>query len=164
MRDRDALEEVAASYGEMLLRTAYVQLGDRHAAEDVAQEALIAAWDAARRTGRDTNLKRWLLGILFNLCRKYRRSFWRRLRRERRAAEQRFLAADATAERDERLVRLQSGLQKLDEMHRAVIVLRFEQQLSVAETAEVLGIPEGTVKSRTHAAVRALRTHMGESS
>jgi RNA polymerase sigma-70 factor (ECF subfamily) len=56
-----------------------------------------------------------------------------------------------------RIDAVRAALEQLDADHRTVIALRFEQACSVAETAEALGIPEGTVKSRTHAAIRRLR-------
>lgn len=161
-RDRDALEELARRYGDALNRAAHVYFGDPHDAADVAQDTLLAAWDGVRRVRDDTDLRPWLFGILFNLCRKRQRSWIRRRRRERRAAEQRRQEADgARGDVEERLERLRGCMDRLEEPHRAVVVLRYVQGLSVAETAAALGVPEGTVKSRTHAALAKLRQEMG---
>jgi RNA polymerase sigma-70 factor (ECF subfamily) len=54
------------------------------------------------------------------------------------------------------------GLDELPDAHRQVLVLRFYADLSVPGIAEELGIPEGTVKSRLHSAVRALRARLHE--
>ena len=62
-----------------------------------------------------------------------------------------------TAERDE----LASAMSQLSPAHREVLVLTFIQGLSYAETAEVAGVPEGTIKSRLSNAKRALRTILG---
>ena len=159
-RGRAALERLAERFGPELARAAYLYLGDAHAAEDVAQETLIAAWDGARRCRHETRLRPWLFGILFNQCRKYRRSLWRRIRRERVAARRRVEAHDGGRENDEQLEMLRQALGKLDDGLRAVIILRFGQNFSIAQAAEALDLPEGTVKSRTHSAIQKLREYM----
>lgn len=157
-RDRASLQDLIERYGTALARAAYLHLGDDHAAEDVAQETLIAAWDRARRAWPETRLRPWLFAILFNQCRKHRRSLWRRLRRERVAGERRLADGLDNTEREEQLEMVREALGQLDERLRSVIILRFEQGFSVAQTAATLHLPEGTVKSQTHAAVRELRT------
>jgi len=156
LREPAALAELAERYGAALVRTACLHLGNGHAAEDLAQETLLAAWDGARRVAEGSNLRPWLMGILLNQCRKYRRSWWRRLRRQWTAAQRRTArAADAPSE--EELESLREALARLDEKLRSVVILRFLEGFSVAQTAEALRIPEGTVKSRTHAALRELK-------
>lgn len=159
-RDGAALEKIALEYGAPLSRAAYLYLGDGHEAADVAQDVLIAAWDGAGRTTEKTPLRAWLFGILFHICRKRRRTFARRRRREEKAAERRpsFLAAPwEGVEAEERLEALRAALGTLDGPMREVILLRYEQGMSVLETARALDIPEGTVKSRTHKAIATLR-------
>src|SRR5437867_3274797 len=117
MRKRDlaALKDLAENFGDDLARAAYLFLGDHHGAADAVQEALLAAWDGARRTKDDTALRPWLFGILFNRCRKERRSRRRRIRREKTAARS-LAAARGTApaeasggEDDERLQALKTA-------------------------------------------------------
>ncbi len=160
--DHDALAKLAVRYGAALVGAAYLFLGDHHAAEDLGQETLIKAWDCARRTRADSRLEPWLFGILFNLCRRHRRSLWRRLRREKHAADRRVVSTLVALEAEEQLLQIQAAIRRLDDDHRAVIVLRFEQNMGVAETGLVLGIPEGTVKSRTHVAMKKLRSYLGQ--
>ena len=159
-RDRAALERLVDRFGPQLTRAAYLHLGDAHAAEDVTQETLVAAWDGAPRCRDETRLRPWLFGILFNRCRKYRRSLWRRMRRERLVARRRLEEQSGGRENDEQLEMLHQALGKLDDDLRAVIILRFGQDFSVAQAAEALGLPEGTVKSRTHSAIQKLREYM----
>lgn len=164
-RDQTALAQITRSYGPALTRAAYLHLGDGHAAEDAAQEALIAAWDGAHRTGSETALWPWLLGIVFNCCRKHLRSLTRRRRREQHAHALRLAEQGATESanpsgEDDRSFALRQALLELPEILRCVVILRYEQSLSVSETAAALGIPQGTVKRRCHDAIGQLREHM----
>jgi RNA polymerase sigma factor (sigma-70 family) len=160
LRDREGLERVVRRYSAALVRAAYLHLGDAHAAEDMTQETFIAAWDAARRARPQTHLRSWLFGILFNRCRKYQRSMLRRVRRERTAARRRNAERNDHDNNDEQLESLRRALTSLDEDLRAVVILRYERGCNLAETAEALGLPVGTVKSRTHAAIRKIRRHI----
>ena len=158
--DDDALVHLVRRHGPALARVAYLQLGDLHAAEDVVQETLLAAWSCARRTRPATRLQPWLFGVLFNQCRKYRRSLWRRLVRERAAVERKHVFNSEQTWPLERIELLRKAMSQLDESLRAVVILRYERSFSVLQTAEALGLPEGTVKSRTHAARRKLKEYM----
>jgi RNA polymerase sigma-70 factor (ECF subfamily) len=158
-REPAGLEMLVGQYGASLRRASYLYLGRADAAEDVTQETFIAAWDQAARAAGDTQLRPWLFGILFNRCRKYRRSWWRRLRREKVAAE-RWTQQGRTESPDEQLEVLRLAMARLSEDLRAVVILRYEREMSVSEAAAALGVPEGTIKSRTHTALRQLREHM----
>lgn len=155
-RRESALEAVVQTFGQGLSATAFALLADRSLAQDAVQETFIAAWDGARRARPQSQLRPWLYGILLNRCRKLQRSARRRRRHERarrtRAAPP---APDATS-----TDRLAEALDRLVEGQRAVIVLRFQQGLSVAETSAALEIPEGTVKSRCAAAIGKLRKEL----
>jgi len=163
LRDKGGLDELARDHGSALVRAAYLFLGDAAAADDVAQDAMIAAWDAAPRAGPGTRLRPWLMGILFNRCRKWKRSLWRRFKRERAAAEVRREGEVAEGGEDEaeRLEALRRSVRRLDESLREVLILRYERRMSVEECAAALGVPQGTVKSRVHKAVQLLRVYMG---
>ena len=160
-RQKAALEELAVQFSQPLTRAAYVYLGDADAAQDAAQDTLIAAWDGASRTSEQTALRPWLFGVLFNCCRKQLRSLARRRKREESTARgETFSPASDIADRENQQ-RLQAAMAELPEDLRQIVVLRFEQQFSVEETASALGIPQGTVKSRLHAALERLRTMLG---
>ena len=160
MREEDALRQLAQQYGAALMRAACLHLRDTHAAQDVVQDTLIAAWDRARRAQPGTRLRAWLFGILFNRCRKHQRSLVRRLRRERAVAKDIHTGQGGNEGPDERLELLRRALEQLDERSRAVIILRYDRGLSVSETAAALEVPEGTVRSRTHAGITRLREYM----
>ena len=158
-RSTDALARLVQAYGDRLTRAAWLYLGDAHAAQDAAQETLIAAWDGAGRTTEQTVLRSWLFGILINRCRKHVRSAIRRRQREKAAMALR-PEMTVVAEDDQRLEKLQKSLERLCPEHRELIILRFYENMSVLQTAMTLEIPEGTVKSRCHAAIADLRRLM----
>lgn len=162
-RDETALVQITRQYGQAMTRAAYLHLGDAHAAEDAAQEALIAAWDGAHRTGGTTALWPWLLGITLNRCRKHLRTLMRRRRRELHAhsLHQAHAEASQPSESNDRAGALRLALLALPEPLRCVIILRYEQGLSIAQTADALTLPQGTVKRRCHDAILKLRQHMG---
>jgi RNA polymerase sigma-70 factor (ECF subfamily) len=127
-------------------------------ADDLFQESWIRVARARDRFDRSRRFSTWLFQIANNLC----RDRWRRLDARRRALEawksELETGGDARsappAAPDRRLARV---LDRLPERQREVLVLRYWQDQSEADVAEILGIPRGTVKSRLHAAVRAAR-------
>ncbi|MDC1142498.1 RNA polymerase sigma factor [Planctomycetota bacterium] len=154
-RDRDAIEELSEMFGNALSRAAWVYLGDHHAAADVVQETLITAWDSARKLKKESNLRPWLFGILFNRCRKVLRTLSRRRKREERAGLARYETNESPDTEP-----LHRALRQLDADSRKVVVLRYLEEMNVEQTALALGIAEGTVKSRTHTALQKLKQLM----
>jgi RNA polymerase sigma-70 factor (sigma-E family) len=157
-RDADFAAYLAARQPS-LLRTAYLLTGNRHDAEDLVQTAfakLYLSWDNVRHQG---SMDGYVRRILVN----EHNSLWRRAwkRREHTSDATALHALDAPHEdvRDEGLgAALWDVVQTLPRKARAVVVLRYYEELSEAETAAVLGISVGTVKSQTSRALAALRT------
>jgi DNA-directed RNA polymerase specialized sigma24 family protein len=96
-----------------------------------------------------------------NLCLQGQRRRYLERRGLERLRTQPKTASDETGDVVGRLVDLQGALQALSIEHRAVVVLRFFADLSEEQTAEVLKLPIGTVKSRTSRALKALRSVIG---
>ena len=137
-----------------LLRTAYLLTGDRHQAEDLVQTAfakLYLAWDRVQeRDSVDGYVRR----ILVN----ENNSVWRRAWKRRELTTEHLPEAASHDAYDEgRSAALWELVQTLPRKARAVVVLRYYEELSEAETADVLGITVGTVKSQTSRALAALR-------
>lgn len=157
-RDADFTAYLQARQGS-LLRTAYLLTGDRHQAEDLVQTAfakLYLAWDRVRdRESVDGYVRR----ILVN----EHNSLWRRAwKRNERPSDVLPDVAVVDEYDDGTSSELWTAVQTLPRKARAVLVLRYYEQLTEAETAEVLGISVGTVKSQTSRALGALRNQMRE--
>lgn len=159
-RDPAAFAEFVAARSAALHRTAYLMVGDRGLAQDLLQEALTrtyVAWPRLRDPGSAEAYTR--KAITNTAITWYRRRSWNE-RPTDTVPEQRSSAdhADDLTTRDV----LWSALQALPPRQRAVIVLRYYEDLSEARTAEVLGCAPGTVKSQASAGLRKLRDHLGE--
>ncbi len=136
-----------------LLRTAILLTGDRHRAEDLVQEALAKVAVRWRRlhAGNPEAYARQVI-VRDNI------SWWRKHQREvvLEINDDVRREPDPTPAVDRRLS-LDRALAALTPRQRAVIVLRFYEDLSERDTAETLGVSGGTVKSQTHLALRRLR-------
>ena len=147
-------EEFVRVHGDSLVQLSYVLCGDRGKAEDAAQEALTRVYLRWKRIDAPLPYARQCVVNATN-------DEWRRLGRDRGRAAR---AAAEPVELDEQFDvlladrdRLVQALRSLPYGQRAVVVLRYWQQLSEPETAQVLGISVGTVKSQTSRALRRLR-------
>lgn len=157
MRLDPDFEDFVAARSVALLRTAFLLVGDRGEAEDLVQTALLRTALKWRRA-RD-HPEAYARQVLVNLA----RDRWRRSRR--RVAEQPLGQADpvhddhANAVVDQQT--LQHALGQLPHRLREVVVLRFFDDLSVADTAAAMRTSQGTVKSQTSKALAQLRRTLG---
>jgi RNA polymerase sigma factor (sigma-70 family) len=158
--DRQALTQLYLRHRQALFSYLLQLTPDYGLAEDLLQDTLVAVWKSARSFEGRSSVRTWLIGIA-------RRQAHNTLRqRGLPLADLSELdeipatdlepedAALASAARDE----LSEALRQLLPIHREVLALIFVHQLSYQETAQVLGVPMGTVKSRLSHAKRALRT------
>jgi RNA polymerase sigma-70 factor (ECF subfamily) len=172
--DQDAVDALVGAYQDELVGFFFRLSWDQTASEELAQEVFVRLWLARERWRPEARLRTWIYRIAHNL--------WiDRLRRRRPNwsldddgdGEETPMSArlgsaapapdpDA-AERDAWVRdRVQTAVAGLPEGHRQVFVLAVQQGLKYQEVSEILGIPEGTVKSRMHHAVRALRDELGD--
>jgi RNA polymerase sigma-70 factor (ECF subfamily) len=129
--------------------------GDGDLAEDLVQEALVRlvrAWD---QLPTDEDAERWLTRVAFNLAKSNFRA--RATRRRVLATFGHTLVDSANADDHASVFAVRAAVASLPERERRVVILRFFADLSVAEVAAIIGRPEGTVKSLTHAALERLR-------
>ncbi|MDO9456976.1 SigE family RNA polymerase sigma factor [Nocardioides sp.] len=149
----------AASALGPLRATGYLMCGDWHRAEDAAQEALVRLYLAWSRVERTEALLAYARRTTVRILVDESRRAWRRRERPGDPGDLGDLDRPA-ADPAERVVEseaLVSALAQLAPQRRACVVLRYYGDLSVAETARALGCSEGTVKSQTSDALRALR-------
>jgi RNA polymerase sigma-70 factor (ECF subfamily) len=158
--DHDAFAVIAAASIGRLTAVARLTLQNGPRAEDAVQEALIEAWRSIRGLRDPDRFEAWLHRLLLRACFEQVRHA-----RRQRVVEIPLPALDgptvAGAERD-LLVHdeLDRGLRHLQPDQRAVIVLTYYLDLPLAEVAQVLDVPIGTVKSRLNRALAALRARL----
>lgn len=162
-RDDGSFEEFVLARGSALLRTAYLVCGSRHDAEDLLQAALEKAYRHWSRIEADHSPEPYVRRILVNAAigRTRRRKVLREVRMAAPPEESTASATDAVDLRDALLGELRDALlgelRRLPARQRAVLVLRYWEDLSEAETATVLGCGPGTVKSQASRALAKLR-------
>lgn len=152
----DGFREFILARGPALSRTAYLLTGDHHSAEELLQSALVktaAHWPRVRSGGNpDAYVRRVMVND--------RTSAWRRRSRyseELMATlpEQEDAADNAGASADR--IALRAALRRLAPKQRSVLVLRYFEDLSEAECADILNCSIGTIKHQTHDALKRLR-------
>ena len=134
-------------------RAAYLVVRDAGAAEDIAQEAFLAAVRALDRFDRQRPFGPWLHRIVVN-----RAIDWARARALRPEAEAVDAPAPEPPQRDDELLR---ELDRLSPEHRAVIVLRYLLDYTPGEIADLLDLPRGTVNSRLRRGLDNLKERLG---
>jgi RNA polymerase sigma-70 factor (ECF subfamily) len=145
--DRDAFTELVRRHRDRLWAVALRTLGDREDAADALQEALLHAYRSADRFRGDSAVTTWLHRIVVNSC--LDRARRRQVRPTVALADVMPLTEPAAPEPDRDTAReVWAALDQLPPEQRIPLVLLDMQGYSVAEIAEILGIAEGTVKSR----------------
>jgi RNA polymerase sigma-70 factor, ECF subfamily len=169
--DQDAFADIVEIYSNSIYQLGYRMLGNRHEAEDIAQEAFIRAYVNIKSFNQDLKFSTWLFRIATNLC----------IDRIRKKKPDYYLDAEVSGtdgltmysqlssnaplpETELESLELQDSVQKeilkLPEKYRSVIVLKYIEELSLNEISEILDLPLGTVKTRIHRGREALRQQL----
>lgn len=165
--DADAFEQLVRSHQGVAIRVAYLVVRDHSEAEDVTQEAFVKVYRSLPRFRLGSPFRPWVLKIVRNEALNRLRSSKRRAQLALRegkdpisggAAPSSETVVVSHAERASVL----AAVDELPDRYRSVVTHRFLLELSEAETAAVLGIPIGTVKSRTSRGLERLRQIVGE--
>jgi RNA polymerase sigma-70 factor (ECF subfamily) len=165
--DRGAIEEAYIAHHAEIRSFARRLVGDVATAEDLVHDTFVALPHVMRRFRGEGSLRAFLIGVAINHARRHVRSAARRRRATERLAEHdrlRAHALDANEElRRKRLAhKLLVELDRLPIAQRVVFVLCEVDQRTSVETAEILGVPEGTVRTRLFHAKRKLRLALAE--
>lgn len=163
MQETERLDEVrireflAADYPRLVAAVRLVT-GSTAAAEDAVAEALARAWERADRGETIANLPAWVMRVALNLA----TSRWRRLRAEGKARERVAHASGDDAPGPDDRLDIERALEGLSRREREVTVLRYYLGFDVAETAGILRVSEGTVKTLLFRARRELAAALGD--
>lgn len=169
--DQNAFAEIVELFQDKLYRVCYRMLGNKHEAEDIAQEAFVRAFINIHTFDTNRKFSTWLYRIGTNLC----------IDRIRKKKPDYFLDAEvagtdglnmysqiaSTDELPEEEVlkmemqdRVQYEISRLPDKYRAVIVLKYMEDLPLQEISDILEMPLGTVKTRIHRGREALRKQL----
>jgi len=129
--------------------------GDPSSADDLAQDAMVKAWDARASFQMGTNMKAWTFMILRNQFYSEKRRSWRQTQLDQESAERTLVAVD-DPEAPVALDELRLGLRMLPAEQREALILVGAGGFAYEEAAEICGCAVGTVKSRVSRARRAL--------
>jgi RNA polymerase sigma-70 factor (ECF subfamily) len=154
--DEAEFRQFVAHRSTSLLRTAYLLVGDWAHAEDVLQTALTKTYLAWRRLGEIEAIEAYARRVLVTTATSWWRRRWHGERPSQMLPERAEDPYDGWAERQT----IWATVQTLPDRQRAVLVLRFYEDLTEAQTAQVLGISVGTVKSQTARALATLRERL----
>jgi RNA polymerase sigma-70 factor (ECF subfamily) len=173
--DRESGMSAAATLDDQLIRALYAEHagpllgyvlrltgGDRHRAEDVVQETMLRAWKHPEAAvPAHGSLRPWLITVARNIVIDHARA---RKARPTEVGEPSMALAAVNDDLDSVLLAqdVAEALATLSPSHREVLAETYFNGRSVAEAAEVLGVPAGTVKSRTYYALRALKLALEE--
>lgn len=160
-KDRKALAEVYARFQRPLFSYLFHLLGQKELAEDVLQEVMVIVWQKAQTFRGTTPAVSWMFGIAHHQA-------FKAMRRDAHVVvlplETAHALPDESLDPEADLLRqttqeeLAHALARLTPEHREVLELAFFQDFTIKEIAAIVGIPDGTVKSRLSYARRALKT------
>lgn len=166
--DQDAYAEVVEIYKDKVFQICYRMLGNRHEAEDIAQEAFLRAYVNIASFNIDLKFSTWLYRIATNLCidriRKKKPDYY--LDAEVPGTDGANMYSQLSTEEplpeevvteNEQWNELQAEIMKLPEKYRTAIVLKYVEDLSLEEISQIMDIPVPTVKTRIHRGREALK-------
>jgi RNA polymerase sigma-70 factor (ECF subfamily) len=171
--DANAFEALSARYRESIYRHVLATLHESSATEDIVQEVFLRVWLHAQQWRGQGNVKAWLFRIATNLALNHLRALRRRQQQPLELpddlldendestvpawmADHSLPGPDTLLEEYERRQIFQQLVEELPAEKRVVFRLIYEHEMATRQVARVLGIPEGTVKSRLHYATRRL--------
>ena len=164
--NEDAIEMLVREYEAGVFRLALSILGDPAEANEVMQETFLSALRALPTYQEKKTFKSWLYTIAVNHSRSHLRK--RKVIERLRSTLTAILRVDVEKQdspeeaviQNEKEAAIWRSLNRLDDRHRIVVILRYFHELSVGEISEILSVPEGTIHSRLHTARATLRDNL----
>lgn len=165
---KEELERLMNSYGNDVLRTAFIYLKDKHLAEDVFQEVFIKVYKNFHKFNGKSNEKTWILSITINSCKDMLRSSWIKKVLSFQDPEYGILnIKENSINIDDVVIKniesedLLKKVMDLPKKYKEVILLYYYHELSTSEISKTLKIPEGTVRNRLYRARGLLKYNIG---
>lgn len=149
--DNEAFTSAILGMTNTLYRVAATQLRQRADQEDAVQECLRRAWEKRHRLREDRYVQTWVIRILLNECHRMQRRMARTLPAE-----------DVVPVHQDENSELKDLLARVEERYRLPLLLHYIEGYDVAQTAAMLHIPQGTVKSRLARGRKALKAMLEE--
>ena len=169
------IETLHDLYSQRIFRFLLASLRDRDVAETLTQETFLRAWTARDQFRGDCSAITWLTRIALNLVRDHTRTnrfrFWRQVAQTAVQADdlaahlpQNSMSTEASLIAHEQLGLVWESVGKLSERQRTVFVLRFVEELELADIAEITGLPISTVKTHLYRSLATIRSKHAQSS
>jgi RNA polymerase sigma-70 factor (ECF subfamily) len=156
--DEKAFAILYQRYGSRMYRYFYRMLRQNAAqAADFTQDLFIKIIEKNHYFDPSRRFKTWIYTLALNMCRnEYRKKHpvWTALPEEKPVSET--IALPDRIDQEQFNLELRQALNKLSEQHRQCFILRYQEELSIAEIADIMNCPDGTIKSRLHHALRQL--------
>ncbi|MGI6686782.1 MAG: sigma-70 family RNA polymerase sigma factor [Christensenellales bacterium] len=153
----ERISRIMTQYGRELKRMCYMYLKDQALAEDAVQDTFLKAYKALNDFREESSEKTWLMRIAVNTCKDYLRTAWFRRVDRRRTLDELPEQGHEPQMPDPTVMQ---EIMSLSVKHREVILLRYYQEMEIADIAAALNLPEGTVKSRLARAREKLATKL----
>ena len=158
---RDAFEELVERWQKRLWHYAFQLTGSESAAWDVVQETWFAIIRGLSKLQDAAVFPQWAFRILNNKCADWLRKQHLQSRLNNELAKQAEIEPDRKQNSSEDAESLRAAIAKLPPDSRALLTLRYHEEFDIVQIAKILGIAEGTVKSRLHRTLERLRWLIG---
>jgi RNA polymerase sigma-70 factor, ECF subfamily len=166
------IDTLARNYRPRLLRFVMASVRDEDLADTIVQDALLKAYRNRAGFRGDCSLNTWLTGIAVNLIRDHARTqkfkFWKKASANAVEADEmaNHLRSSGSSPEGALLAREQAlqvhmAMEELSQNQRTVFLLRFIEEMELAEISEAMGMPVNTVKTHLHRAVKTIRAKVG---
>jgi RNA polymerase sigma factor (sigma-70 family) len=155
--DKAAFEELVERWEKRLWHYAYKVTGSDSAAWDIVQETWVGIIKGIRKLADVAVFPQWAFRILNNKCSDWLRKCHLQNRIDSKLSRETHNKSDTKQDVDVKAELLPSAITKLSSEQRVLLMLRYHEDFDVGRIAEILGVPEGTVKSRLHRTLNQLR-------
>ncbi len=171
----DDIDSLVKTYRSRLLRFVTFSTGDPDLAETITQDCLLKAYNARESFRGDSSLNTWLTSIAVNLIRDHQRTqkfkFWKQARASAVDVTDvaSFIASDHSTQEaqliaKQQVARLSGILETLSFNQRTVFLMKFSDEMDLADISTAMDMPINTVKTHLHRALKAVRGQLGAQS